>query len=106
MLYIVLGPVCLCVKILSHIGATYSVIEYHMSSVVVLVFVLHFELISLKGCCGSQPSSWYSVCAVCNSASCRKSHLRIWVEPCSLDQLNSMTLSIIYLPLCAVDETL
>ena len=30
----------------------------------------------------------------------------VWVEPCSLDQLYSMTFSMISLPLCAVDEML
>ena len=51
-------------------------------------------------------SSWYSVSVVCSSTSCRKLHLSIWVEQCSLYQLHYMTLSMISLHLYSVDEML
>ena len=46
MLYLVLGPLCAVCEDLAHTGATYSAIEYHRVSavvLVVLVFVPHFE---------------------------------------------------------------
>ena len=43
---------------------------------------------------------------VCSTTSCLKLHRRIWDDQYSLDQLHSMTLSMISLSLCSVDETL
>ena len=95
---------------LAHTGAAYSAIEQHRACTVVLImlaFVPPFELANFfKGGFGHLPSSWCSLCAVCSSTSCLKLHLSIWEEQCSLYQLRSITLSMISLPICSVDETL
>ena len=76
-------------EVLAHTGAGYSKIQWHRDSAGVPV--VH--------------SSWYSVCAASSSTSCQKLQLSIWVAPCSLDQLYSMTLSVISLLHCAIEET-